>query len=173
MGYYNNFNFRAAPPIPAYFIGAGSILLGVHCFVRPTQEYGRFGLPLEPAPRAKRDRGEKRERGERRSSSAEEGRASPLVYIKGVREVTYGVALGVLKWLKHDDAVTALTAVLALAGLGDGVVVWLHGGEKNRRKAVGHWGAFLILGGWSVWRFLTTGSSPRMVGSGGFQVFRK
>ncbi|KAI1462682.1 hypothetical protein F4805DRAFT_452507 [Annulohypoxylon moriforme] len=172
MGY----NFRAAPPIPAYFIGAGSILLGVNCFFRPTQEYGRFGLPLEPAPRSKRDRGEKRERGERgerRSSSAEEGRASPLIHLKGIREVTYGLSLGVLKWLKHDDAVTAFTAIIALAGLGDGLVIWFNGGEKNRKKAWGHWGAFLILGGWSVWRTLTTANPRGMVGSGGFQVFRK
>ncbi|KAI2470952.1 hypothetical protein F4781DRAFT_155768 [Annulohypoxylon bovei var. microspora] len=166
------YNFRAAPPIPAYFIGAGSILLGVNCFIRPTQEYGRFGLPLEPAPRSKRERGEKRERGsERRPSGAEEGRASPLIHLKGIREVTYGLSLGVLKWLKHDDAVTAFTAIMALAGLGDGFVIWFNGGEKNRKKAWGHWGTFVILGGWSVWRAL---SIPRVAAAaGGFQVFRK
>ncbi|KAI1103182.1 hypothetical protein F4804DRAFT_239231 [Jackrogersella minutella] len=149
---------RSAPAIPAYFMGAASIAVGLNCFFRPTQEYGRFGLPLEPNPsyRSKRS-SEKRERerggsGSERRSTADEGRASPLIHLKGIREATYGLTLIALRYLGHDDAVTAFTGIVALAGLGDGVIIWLNGGDKYKKRAFGHWGVFIVAGGWAVWR---------------------
>ncbi|KAI4866728.1 hypothetical protein F4820DRAFT_241073 [Hypoxylon rubiginosum] len=131
-----------SPPV-AYVLGAGSILIGLHCFLRPREEYGRFGLPLEPAPRHQKD-------GTTPTDTA--GRASPLMHLKGIREITYGLALGTLQYLGQEDALTAMVGIVSLAGLGDGIIVWLNSGPELRHKAFGHWGAFVALAGWSWWR---------------------
>ncbi|KAI0108119.1 hypothetical protein F4814DRAFT_441680 [Daldinia grandis] len=78
--------------------------------------------------------------------------ASPVLHLKGIRETTYGLVLGALQYHGYDDAVTIMKAVMSLAGLGDGIVVWIHGGNEARWKAFGHWGAFAALAGWSLWR---------------------
>ncbi|KAI0844671.1 hypothetical protein F5Y00DRAFT_266300 [Daldinia vernicosa] len=126
-------------PILVYVIGAGSVFLGIHCFLRPEVEYRRFGLPLEPAHRQKHNTGD-------------EEYASPVIHLKGIRETTYGLALGALQYHGYDGAVTIMTAVMSLAGLGDGIVVWLYGGDEARGKAFGHWGAFAALAGLFLWR---------------------
>ncbi|KAI1773448.1 hypothetical protein F4818DRAFT_422610 [Hypoxylon cercidicola] len=128
-----------SPPF-AYVLGVGSVFLGLHCFVRPRREYGRFGLPLESAPRQKD------------TPPPHAGHASPLMHLKGIREITYGLALGTLQYLGQEDALTAVAGIFSLAGLVDGIVVWLNGGPALRRKAFGHWGAFVALAGWSWWR---------------------
>ncbi|KAJ0115200.1 hypothetical protein J7T55_001610 [Diaporthe amygdali] len=125
----------ALNPLLAYILGGGLILLGLHAFIRPRQEYKRFGLPLEHAqPNAKTEK------------------HSPLMFLKGTREVTYGLALVALQYQGNVGAVTAFVVVLALAGLADGFVVWLHGGQELKRKALGHWFAFVVLGSWAAWR---------------------
>ncbi|KAF3058528.1 hypothetical protein GL218_05926 [Daldinia childiae] len=129
----------SSSPIPVYVIGTGSVFLGIHCFLRPEIEYRRFGLPLEPAQR-------------RKHNTVDEEYASPVIYLKGIREITYGLALGALQYHGYDDAVTIMTGVMSLAGLGDGIVVWFYGGDESRRKVFGHWGAFAALAGWSLWR---------------------
>lgn len=72
--------------------------------------------------------------------------------LKGIREVTYGLALIGLQYAEQSDAITILAAVLSLAGLGDGFVVWAYGGEKLKKKAFGHWIAFVGFAGWAWWR---------------------
>ncbi|KAI1390026.1 uncharacterized protein F4822DRAFT_400560 [Hypoxylon trugodes] len=144
----------SAPPVPAYFLSAGTVVLGLHCFLRPRQEYGRFGLPLEQAAastKKKRDSS---------STTAGEGTVSPLIHLKGIREITYGLALAALKYQGHDDAVTAVAGVVSLAGLGDGIVILLNTGEEFRHKAFGHIGFGIVIGGWSLWRALDTGLLP-------------
>ncbi|KAI1765226.1 hypothetical protein GGR53DRAFT_279615 [Hypoxylon sp. FL1150] len=128
------------PPIP-YLLGAGSIFLGLHCFLNPRQEYLRFGLPLEPAPRLKN-----------RNTPPDVGIVSPLIYLKGIREITYGLTLIILQYNRQMRALTAMLGIISLAGLLDGIVVWKYGGPKLRRKAYGHWFAFVGLAGWSLRR---------------------
>ncbi|KAL3464843.1 hypothetical protein BJX64DRAFT_286030 [Aspergillus heterothallicus] len=111
-------------PVPAYTIGALSLGLGAHSFLRPSEEYERFGLPRE---------------------------SSPLMYVKAIRESTYGLALIALQHQGHDDALTTLAAVVSLAGLADGILIWTHGGLL-RQKAFGHWAFFVLVAGWVWWR---------------------
>ncbi|KAI1400031.1 hypothetical protein F4819DRAFT_386504 [Hypoxylon fuscum] len=122
----------------AYVLGAGSVFLGLHCFIRPKKEYGRFGLPLESPPQQK--------------GTADVGSVSPLIYLKGIREITYGLALGVLQYQGQDDAVTTIAGIISLAGLGDGIVIWLNGGDEFKHMAFGHWGSFVALAVWSLRR---------------------
>lgn len=119
-----------------YAIGTGMLLLGLHCVLRPRQEYPRFGLPLENAqPNAAKSHG-----------------YSPLIFLKGSREFTYGLALIVLQYQGNVSAVTTLVAIVALAGLADGLVVWFNGGRELKHKAFGHGFAFVVLAGWAAWR---------------------
>lgn len=131
-------------PLPAYILGAACIALGLHCFISPRAEYGRFGLPLEsPLPGPGRS-------DQRRLHPASS--ASPLVYLKGIREITYGLALIALQYQGNNAGVTIVSAILSLAGLGDGVVVWLYGGSGLRNKAFGHWATFVGFTSWAAWR---------------------
>ena len=75
-----------------------------------------------------------------------------LIYLKGIRELTYGICLIALQYQGYDAAVTTFGGVLALAGLGDGLLVWFRGGRDLRHKAFGHWAAFAGLAGWCLWR---------------------
>ncbi|OKL62559.1 hypothetical protein UA08_02946 [Talaromyces atroroseus] len=121
-----------------YIAGTLCLALGLNSFLRPTHEYPRFGLPLET------------QTGTPSPSSKTNGSISPLVYIKAIRETTYGLALIVLQYQGQEQAVTSLLAVLSLAGLGDGFVVWNYGQLKT--KALGHWVAFVGFLGWAWWR---------------------
>lgn len=134
-------------PLPAYVLGAACITLGLHCLILPTAEYSRFGLPLESL--AKTDISDERHR---RLTSTALRVASPLVYLKGIREITYGLALVVLQYHGNTEGVTIMAAILSLAGLGDGIVVWLYGGSEFRNKAFGHWAAFAGFSAWAAWR---------------------
>lgn len=129
-------------PLPSYLLGALVLLLGLYVLLRPAEEYSRFGLPHEPtAIQSNPD-------GKPPSGVA----ISPFVYLKGLREITYGLALMALQWWGQDTAVTILLGVLSLAALGDGLVVWIHGGKTLQRRAFRHWTMFLGLAGWCWWR---------------------
>ncbi|KKY35522.1 hypothetical protein UCDDA912_g04483 [Diaporthe ampelina] len=125
----------ALNPVLAYSLGTGMLLLGLYCFLRPRQEYRRFGLPLEHAQPDTKTR-----------------RHSPLIFLKGTRETTYGLALILLQYQGNVNAVTTMAAVISLAGLADGLVVWLNGGQELRHKTFGHWFASVVLGCWAAWR---------------------
>ncbi|ROV88663.1 hypothetical protein VMCG_10332 [Cytospora schulzeri] len=187
----------AFSPIHSYVLGAGSVGLGLHAFFRPRQEQTRFGLPLEPpsstssstfsstthpGPAASDTTGAQanKNNNSKNSSSSltgEDGTASPLIYLKGVREITYGVALIALQYQGNVAGVTTFAGVVALAAVGDGLVVWFQGGgageegrpegpegpeesagssgsgnDKRKKKAWGHWGAAVGLGSWAAWR---------------------
>ncbi|KAI0164395.1 hypothetical protein GGR52DRAFT_575744 [Hypoxylon sp. FL1284] len=83
------------------------------------------------------------------AGASDAGSASPLIYLKGIREVTYGVALVALQYLGQEQAVTVMAGVMSLAGLGDGVIVRLCGGPEFRGMAFGHWGAGIGLVAWA------------------------
>jgi hypothetical protein len=119
-----NPEMSAFSPVPAYSVGALLLGIGVHSFLRPSEEYERFGLPRE---------------------------SSPLMYLKAVRESTYGLAFIALQHQGHYAALTTVAAVISLAGLADGFVIWAHGGPL-RGKAFRHWGFFVVVAGWAWWR---------------------
>lgn len=141
--------FSAAP---SYALGLVCLAMGVNNFLRPFQEYGRFGLPLEPPPPSIYRPPNNASPSRLERTKVPEGAPSPLIYIKGIRESTYGLAFIALQYKKQDAAVTILAAIVSLAGLGDGLVVWMYGGEKLRKKAFGHWATFIGFVGWAMWR---------------------
>ncbi|KAL1871150.1 hypothetical protein Daus18300_004895 [Diaporthe australafricana] len=125
----------AVNPLLTYILGAGMALLSLHAFLRPRQEYRRFGLPLE--------------NGQPNSTTHV---YSFLMFLKGIRETIYGIAVIVLQYQGNVNAVTTFITTLAFVLLVDGIVVWLNGGQKSRRKALRHWFAFVLLGSWAAWR---------------------
>ncbi|PSR75969.1 hypothetical protein BD289DRAFT_379019 [Coniella lustricola] len=148
----------AYSPSTVYAIGLSSVGLGLHALFRPRQEYGRFGLPLEAAhdrpawPHASSGQLSKEPRQLFSETASQSSQVSPLIYLKGIRELTYGLILLGLQFEGDAAGVTITSGVLALAGLADGLVVWYHGGKENRHKAWGHWLAFASLGSWAGWR---------------------
>ncbi|KAH8672380.1 hypothetical protein BGZ61DRAFT_459221 [Ilyonectria robusta] len=132
-------------PIPAYALGAACFGRGVMGVLSPREEYGHVGLPLEShictSPPATADGG---------STS---GFVSPLMYFKGIREISYGLTMMALQRQGNEDALTTVAAVLTLVRFGDGLVVWLYGGEKLRFRAWGHWITSAGFLGWVMWRW--------------------
>ncbi|OJJ96436.1 hypothetical protein ASPACDRAFT_1859122 [Aspergillus aculeatus ATCC 16872] len=124
--------------VPAYTLGTLSIALGLNAIFRPAAEYPRFGLPLEY--------------GGGPTTPHRVSDVSPLMYLKGIREISYGLLLIGLQSQGQETAVTTLAAVMAWVGLADGVVVWCCGGAERRQQAWGHWGTFLGLGVWAWYR---------------------
>ncbi|GKZ29765.1 hypothetical protein AbraIFM66950_006395 [Aspergillus brasiliensis] len=132
-------------PIPAYVLGTLTLALGCHALARPGPEYPRFGLPFESAAASSAfSHGNKR--------TPPPGAVSPLMYIKGIRETSYGLTLLALQYCGQETAVTIFAGVCALVGLADGFVVWANGGEALKSKAFGHWITCLAFGGWAWWR---------------------
>ncbi|KAE8153696.1 hypothetical protein BDV25DRAFT_136635 [Aspergillus avenaceus] len=126
--------------VPVYLVGSLCVALGLNCFARPAHEYERFGLPLESATPT------------RRRTTPDLGIVSPLIYLKGIREVTYGLTLIGLQFWGVATGVTVALAAFSLAGLGDAVVVWRYGGNQLRNKALGHGVTFVGMMGWAWWR---------------------
>ncbi|PLB52128.1 hypothetical protein P170DRAFT_472037 [Aspergillus steynii IBT 23096] len=132
-------------PLPSYLLGALCLVLGLNSFLRPSNEYPRFGLPFESAPARKPSK-------PTNGANANANCISPLIHLKGIRETSYGLALIALQLQRQETAVTTMAAICAFAGLGDAVVVWRFGNEEFRKKAMGHGLAFLGFGGWALWR---------------------
>jgi Domain of unknown function (DUF4267) len=134
---------------PAYMLGAMCITLGLHSFLCPFAEYPRFGLPLEasptpptptsiPAPNYKPE-------------PTPNSTISPLIYLKSIRETTYGMAMIALQYQGQEQALTTMIAIISLAGLVDGFVVFNYGRDM-RIKALGHWAFFFGFSWWAWWR---------------------
>lgn len=133
-------------PFNTYIVGLGLNAMGFHALLRPRQEYARFGLPLDSAQSLAKG-------GPQTTEILVASPISPLIYAKGIREITYGLALIGLQYQGNVAGVTTVAAIIALAALGDGFVVWLHGGNRGKRKAVENWVAgFLGMGCWAGWR---------------------
>ncbi|PYH49315.1 DUF4267 domain-containing protein [Aspergillus saccharolyticus JOP 1030-1] len=124
-------------PIPAYLFGVLSLALGINAIIRPAAEYPRFGLPFETA---------------QSDASHSDASVSPLMYLKGTRELSYGLLVIVLQYQGQHSAITTLAVVMASVALADGFVVWFCGGRERRQKACGHWGTFVGLGAWAWYR---------------------
>ncbi|PWY75998.1 hypothetical protein BO94DRAFT_473795 [Aspergillus sclerotioniger CBS 115572] len=129
-------------PIPAYVLGTLILALGTNAIGRPGPEYPRFGLPFEHAATVPTHA----------NHSPPPGAVSPLMYLKGIRETSYGLALIALQYQGQDTALTTFAAILALTAFADGLLVWRHGGDTLKMKAFGHWLTFVGLAGWSWWR---------------------
>ena len=132
-------------PTLTYALGALILLIATSCFARPSSEYTRFGLALEHPPPPSRKK--------RAAPPSSEGSVSPLIYVKGIRELTLGLALLALQAQGGQGAaVTTVAGVVSLAGLGDAFIIWFHGGDGLRYKAGGHFATFLLFAGWAAWR---------------------
>ncbi|KAH7241590.1 hypothetical protein BKA59DRAFT_478853 [Fusarium tricinctum] len=122
--------------IPSYILGGACVGRGIMALFSPRKEYGHVGLLLEPS-----------------RNTNETGAVSPLMYFKGLREISYGLTLMALQWQSNESAVTTFSAILSLVRIGDGLVVWMHGGDELRYKAAGHWITGLGFIGWVIWRW--------------------
>ncbi|KAH7139671.1 hypothetical protein B0J13DRAFT_66556 [Dactylonectria estremocensis] len=129
-------------PIPAYILGTACASRGVMALLSPREEYHHMGLPLESHAAASPS-----------STIGNSGSASPLMYFKGIREISYGLMMVALQRQRNEAALTTVAAVLAVVRFGDGLVVWLYGGEKLRYKAWGHWITSVGFLGWITWRW--------------------
>lgn len=133
-------------PIPSYVLGSVFIGFGILGIVSPKKDYEVFGLPLEsPSPTPSLS-------DEKTVSAPGDGTISPYVYAKGLRDLTYGLLYCRLQAQGHDAAITTLTGILCLTALGDGLIVWLCGGDKLKGKAWAHWGTLIGLAAWVGWR---------------------
>ncbi|KAI2631065.1 hypothetical protein GGR54DRAFT_585357 [Hypoxylon sp. NC1633] len=131
-------------PVPAYVLGAACFGRGIMALLSPREEYSHVGLQLEslaPASLPPASQGD-----------SVAGFVSPLMYFKGIREISYGLALMALQRQGNEDAVTTVATILSLVRLGDGLVVWLNGGESLRWRAWGHWITGVGFVGWVLWR---------------------
>lgn len=140
-------------PVPSYVLAAGSLALGVHCFVNPRGEAARFGLlvPENEDGTTPQDQQRRRQQ-QQQQKHVGESLLLPLVCLKGTREVSYGLLLAGLEYVGGaggSGGVTVLAAVLSLNGLVDGLVVWRYG---LRDKAFGHGFAGVALAAWAWWR---------------------
>lgn len=157
----------AYSPIHSYAVGALGLGLGLHALLRPREEYPRFGLPLEgagaPPASNKEDRIHNDKTATPTTTTAAAHAVSPFIYVKAIREATYGLALIGLEYQGDKAGATTLIGIIALAALGDGWIVWVYGGDgggddnensKKRRgkKAAGHWVGGVLLGAWGAWR---------------------
>ncbi|KAM5354454.1 hypothetical protein ACJ41O_001103 [Fusarium nematophilum] len=128
--------------IPSYLLGSACLARGLMALSSPRKEYAHVGLPLESPPPTAHQHG----------SDGTNGVASPLMYFKGLREISYGLTLVALQRQGNEAGVTTFAAVLSLVRLGDGLVVWLKG-EELRWRAVGHWVTGVGFVGWVIWRW--------------------
>lgn len=122
--------------IPPYILGGACVSRGVMALLSPRKEYGHVGLLLEPS-----------------KVNTEGGSVSPLMYFKGLREISYGLMLMALQYQGNESAVTTFSAILSIVRLSDGLVVWMNGGDELRYKAAGHWITGLGFVGWVIWRW--------------------
>lgn len=136
-------------PYVSYALGATCALRGVMAITSPRDEYAHMGLPLEPKAPTNTPPTMTKEKND------SEGSASPLVYLKGLREVSYGLTFMAFQQQGHVEAITVFAAIVSLVRFGDGLVVWLKGG-KERYRAWGHWIPGFGCLGWAIWRWRWT-----------------
>ncbi|KAI1841863.1 hypothetical protein JX266_011941 [Neoarthrinium moseri] len=113
-------------PIASYMAGAAAITIGLNAIANPRDECECFGLPLEQR---------------KLLTTVSDGSTTPVrgiafsppMYLKGTRELTYGLGLITLQYQRNEDAVTTFLLLLSLAGLGDGIVVSRQGRELRGR----------------------------------------
>lgn len=134
--------------IPAYFLGTACVSRGLLAILSPRKEYAHVGLPLEPQDASTAVSTE--------YDGSSKGSVSPLMYFKGIREVSYGLMMVALQYQGNDSALTSIVTILSLARLGDGWVIWNNGGEELRHRAGGHWATGLGFLGWAIWRIVKT-----------------
>ncbi|KAI0480924.1 hypothetical protein GGR56DRAFT_671979 [Xylariaceae sp. FL0804] len=135
-------------PYPAYALAALLVGLALNSFASPRHEHERYGLPLEDHPQQ-----------QKQSAGAVPAPASALsptaagwVYVKGTREISYGVVVALLQYQGLDTALTSVLAVVSFLGLADGYIVGTRGGSRLRHKAAGHGLVGVCIAGWAWWR---------------------
>jgi hypothetical protein len=158
---------------PSYIIGTLLFGIAASALFTPRAEYPRFGLPLEKLPTPLSASSSSITKPSHSSSivntisTTTEGAISPLIYLKSIREASYGLILVLLEAQGNAAGVTTFLIVFALVALGDGVLVWFYGGDELRYRVWGHWGAAVGLGAWAWWRIGMAIAIP-----GGFSLFK-
>ncbi|KAI8966308.1 hypothetical protein F5Y11DRAFT_189377 [Daldinia sp. FL1419] len=139
----------------AAFSSFSSYILGTACFARglmailsPEKEYDNIGLPIDFHTEVPHSTDPDEDIDDSSISFT-----SPLMYFKGIREMSYGLTLVALEWQGNTAAVTTFAAILSLVRLGDGLVVWVNGGDKMKFKAMGHWVTSVSFLGWVIRRW--------------------
>ncbi|OAA55293.1 hypothetical protein SPI_08388 [Niveomyces insectorum RCEF 264] len=113
-----------------YFFGSAFTGIGILSVLAPEKDYEVFGLPLEPPA----------------------GNVSPMIYAKGARDLSYGLAYFFFQYKGMHDAINVFSAALLVTALSDGLIVWRYGGNKLKSKAYGHWGGLVAFSAWLAWR---------------------
>jgi hypothetical protein len=131
--------------IANYVLGTAFLLLGTNAVVNPKDEYARFGLPLEPRTSSSSEKPANRYR------PGEDGGVSSWIYLKAIREASYGLTLIGLQYTGNEEGLNVVLAVTSAVALGDGFLVRACGG-KYRHKMFAHWGASVFLAGLVWWR---------------------
>lgn len=90
------------------------IIRGIRSIITPGNQYYEFGVPREGSD----------------DPVSKEGTVSPLMYVKGIREIGYGVSMEVVGRLHDPRGVTGMLAVGAVMSVGDAVVVAVFGRGK-------------------------------------------
>lgn len=90
------------------------IIRGIRNIITPGNQYFEFGVPREGSD----------------DPVSREGTVSPLMYVKGIREIGYGVSMEVVGRLHDPRGVTGMLAVGAAMSVGDAVVVAVFGRGK-------------------------------------------
>ncbi|KAI1469388.1 uncharacterized protein F4812DRAFT_327601 [Daldinia caldariorum] len=138
----------AFSPLSSYILGAACFARGFMAIFSPEAEYNNVGLPIDIDTKGPSLTDQDGDDDESITSFT-----SPLMYFKGIREISYGMTLIALEWQGNTAAVTTFAAVLSLVRFGDGLVVWLSGCEKLKFKALGHWITGLSFLGWAARRW--------------------
>ncbi|KAL4762238.1 DUF4267 domain-containing protein [Aspergillus foveolatus] len=111
-------------------MGTALILRGVRCFIQPGSQYSEFGIPRE-------------------ASENPNGRAesiSPFIFVKGIRELGYGIALVSVQKLHDETGLGLLLWIGAFMSLADAGVVLMFG-RRNYQMVAFHLLFGLYLGG--------------------------
>ncbi len=104
---YNNSNFPT-------LVRTICVTRGLRSIVTPGSQYYEFGVPREGSD----------------DPLAREGPVSPFMYVRGIREIGYGVSMEIVGRLHDPRGVTWMLAVGAAMSVGDAVVVAVFGRGK-------------------------------------------
>ncbi|KAL4913608.1 hypothetical protein BDW62DRAFT_205378 [Aspergillus aurantiobrunneus] len=100
-------------------IATTSLSRGIRCVFQPGSQYYEFGIPRE---------------GSTDPLSRTEGAISPLIYVRGIREIGYSLSVYRVWILGNAQALTVLIGVAAFMSAGDMLVVLIFG--RNNKQMV-------------------------------------
>ncbi|KAL4994497.1 hypothetical protein BDV10DRAFT_188937 [Aspergillus recurvatus] len=127
-------------------IGSLLIVRGIRTFIHPGGQYYELGVPREGSDNP-------------RAHGA--GGISPLIYVKGIRELGYGAALLTLQRLHDTAGLRVLLLIGALMSLADAGVVLVFG--RGNYQMVAFHLLFAVYLGAAWWTRTDDGCAKRVV----------